>query len=173
MQNIPPRFENCSIETIDPRVKKWIENKEVRQKEGLYLYGDCGTGKTHTAYAIYKNNIDQSKRCRLIKATETFKDIKDFYSYPERYDHNPLTTLLEWDGPLIIDDIGAEKASEWTIETLYILINKRYENVLPTIFTSNYSLEQLAERIGDRNTSRIAGMCEVIKLTGEDKRLNE
>jgi DNA replication protein DnaC len=71
---------------------------------------------------------------------------------------------------LILDDLGAEKASEWVAETLYILIDDRYGNMKPTVFTSNYSPSELAERLGDRIVSRIMEMCRIIEIKTSDKR---
>lgn len=72
-----------------------------------------------------------------------------------------------------LDDIGAEKVTDWVEETLYLIVNKRYEKMMPMIFTSNLPLSGLAEKIGDRTVSRIKEMCHVVKLEGEDRRLKK
>ncbi len=83
---------------------------------------------------------------------------------------------------LILDDIGAEKASEWTQERLYSVIDHRYANCLPLIVTSNLPpgdlpgkpgaapRNPLAGQIGARAESRLAEMCEVVAMTGTDRR---
>ena len=73
---------------------------------------------------------------------------------------------------LILDDIGVERVSDFVLETLYRVINYRYVNMLPTIFTSNLNIQELADKIGDRSVSRIVEMCGVVELTGSDRRLN-
>ena len=70
---------------------------------------------------------------------------------------------------LVIDDIGAEKASEWTAERLYTIIDHRYANCLPLIVTSNLPPSKLAEQTGERSASRLAEMCEVVAMTGTDR----
>ena len=80
--------------------------------------------------------------------------------------------IMDFKGLLFIDDIGAEKMTEWVAETFYLILNYRYNEMLPTIFTSNLSPSELAERIGDRIVSRIIGSSDVIKLDGEDRRLS-
>jgi len=73
---------------------------------------------------------------------------------------------------LILDDIGAEKVSDWTLQSLSIIINNRYEYLKPTIFTSNFNLDQLADKLGDdRIPSRIFGMCYVYHMKNMDRRL--
>ena len=79
---------------------------------------------------------------------------------------------------LIIDDLGKERPSEWTLEKLFTIINNRYENNLPVIITTNYNREKLRERlacnknyeIADSIISRLYEMCKGINITGKDKR---
>ena len=71
---------------------------------------------------------------------------------------------------LVIDDIGTEKPSDWVAETLYNLVNSRYENTKTTIFTSNLELDELADKVDDKLASRITEMTDIIKSTGKDKR---
>ena len=74
-------------------------------------------------------------------------------------------------GVLIIDDLGANKATEWVRQITYYIINEREQRMLPIVITSNFSLEEIAEQIDSRISSRIAGMCKSIKLSGKDRRL--
>ena len=70
-----------------------------------------------------------------------------------------------------MDDMGAEKTTDWSMSTLYVLIDKRYSEMMPTIITSNLTVAEVADKVGDRIASRIAGMCKVIELKGKDRRL--
>jgi len=74
---------------------------------------------------------------------------------------------------LILDDIGAEKVTDWVEEFLYLVVNTRYEKNHPMIFTSNLPLSKLADKIGDRIVSRVKEMCHIIEIKGEDKRLGK
>jgi DNA replication protein DnaC len=71
---------------------------------------------------------------------------------------------------LVIDDIGAEKPSEWTQERIYSVIDHRYANCMPLIVTSNLPPSKLADQIGERAASRLAEMCQVVAMTGTDRR---
>ena len=72
---------------------------------------------------------------------------------------------------LALDDLGSEQVTDWVREQLFLVINSRYEQMLPTIITTNDSLESLEEHVGQRITSRIAGMCQGVVLDGPDYRL--
>ena len=72
---------------------------------------------------------------------------------------------------LALDDIGSEKATDWALQMLYLLIDRRYSQMLKTIITSNLTLDQIADRLDDRISSRIAGMCKIVSIKGKDRRL--
>jgi DNA replication protein DnaC len=75
------------------------------------------------------------------------------------------------DAPLLVlDDLGASKWTEWVEEITYRLINHRYEQCLPSIFTSNLVPAKLREALGERVASRLTEMCDRIVLKGDDRR---
>ena len=76
-------------------------------------------------------------------------------------------------GILFLDDIGAENPSEYVRQTSYLIINGRYEREKQTVFTSNLSPTDLADRIGTRIVSRICETCKIIEITGKDRRLEQ
>lgn len=162
---IPELYKDAWVENCDNKIKHWIENR--KEKTGLYLYGGCGTGKTYTLYAIYRNAILNGYRSRIYNVVELLRLFKKDFNLDERN----FEKCLDYEGVLFLDDLGAEKNSEFVDETLYHLINTRNEKMLPTLFSSNLSLKELAEKNGDRLASRIVEMCEVVELKGEDKRL--
>ena len=72
---------------------------------------------------------------------------------------------------LLLDDVGAEKASEWVKQTLYLIIDGRYGDLKKTYVTSNLTLNQISNQLDDRISSRIAGMTNTIRMAGKDRRL--
>lgn len=74
---------------------------------------------------------------------------------------------------LILDDLGIEKVSDWTLQTLYLILNRRYEESDErfTIITSNLGLDAISKKLDDRIGSRINGMCKILSLKGKDRRL--
>lgn len=71
---------------------------------------------------------------------------------------------------LIIDDLGAAKASEWVEEVTYRLINRRYNHMLPTLITTNLAIKDLRAHLGDRVTSRLAQMTTRVEFEPVDRR---
>jgi DNA replication protein DnaC len=167
---IPPRFEKTKYDDVPKEIKDVVESLNMVRR-GLYIHGDVGTGKTHIVYAVARYVEEtMGKKVRVYTSPDLFAKMRD--SLDGEY-KGFIRDLLEYRGLLIIDDIGAEKPTDWVMEQLYRIINMRYNEILPTIFTSNYSLKDLSEKIDGRIPSRIVEMCEIVELTGKDKRLTK
>lgn len=144
---------------------------------GLYLTGPAGTGKTRLAAAILRQVLVEEDTGgvfgpQFIEVPELLLDIRGtFRDGSERTEEGLLAEYANSD-LLILDDLGAEKPTEWVTQTLYLLINRRYGSEKRTIITSNLGLSELGNRLGDRIVSRVAGMCQVVELTGKDRRLH-
>lgn len=170
-RNIPPRFKGSEI--TYPEISTFLSSFDYTR--GLYIYGECGVGKTRNLYGIYRiflANWQFDKdlpEVRFTNITDFFSDLKQSFDDPNS--EAEIVKKIKTKDILFIDDFGAEKISEWTVEASYRLINYRYEWMLPTFFSSNLSLGKLAENIGDRFSSRIAEMCRLIELQGDDRRL--
>ena len=103
-----------------------------------------------------------------------------------RSTYNPIVRTAEMDilrpvmdaELLVLDDLGAEKPSEWVEETMNLIVNTRYNERRPTIFTTNYldtadeaDLDSLKVRVGFRLHSRLHEMCEFLEYDGGDYRM--
>lgn len=165
--SVPKRFDHATFESLPAVLREKIDNMR-KTRRGVYLWGPVGTGKTYALYAMRERIHQMSITVRLHSAPEMFDMIRDDYQHKDSFN---LDRILANRGILMIDDLGAEKPSEWVTETMFKIINKRYEEVLPTIITSNLDLGELVPRFGDRIASRIAEMCDVVKLDGNDRRL--
>jgi len=173
---LPIRFHNVSYENDVLEVIKKESQKQLKQRDGLYLWGLPGSGKTHIACAIAKNILDFGLEVRFFNTSDFLERLRDEYDNKTKIDEDSnglFRDTMDFRGILIFDDLGAEKASEWVIERLYMIINKKYEDMIPIIFTSNCDLEILSARLGDRITSRIAGMASFIHVNGPDRRLSD
>jgi DNA replication protein DnaC len=71
---------------------------------------------------------------------------------------------------LHLDDVGAEQQTEWVLEQLYSIVNERYEDGRSILITTNLTIEQLRNQVGDRTVSRLAEMCDQYPLFGPDRR---
>ncbi len=163
----PKRFEHAEFSELPAKLRACVDRVRDTRK-GVYLWGPVGSGKTYAVYAMRRRYQEMGLSVRVYSAPEMFDKIRDDYDHKDSFN---LERIMANRGVLIIDDLGAEKASEWISETMFKIINKRYEEVLPTVVTSNLELGEMAERIGDRVASRLAEMCDVIKMDGSDRRI--
>jgi DNA replication protein DnaC len=185
--NIPKRYQHCSLENFaaynESLEKALVQARRVVTAfpvvtRGLLLEGQPGVGKTHLAVAVLKQVIQSSG------ARGLFYDTRDLLRViRSTYDPSIRTTELEILRPvmqadlLVLDDLGAEKTSEWVEETMNLIVNTRYNERRLTIFTSNYmdipeddDPNSLLFRIGHRMRSRLHEMCEFLVLDGADYR---
>jgi DNA replication protein DnaC len=185
--NIPKRYQHCSLgnfaaynESLEHAVLKAqrVAESFPVSTRGLLFEGQPGVGKTHLAVAVLKQVIQTSG------ARGLFYDTRDLLRViRSTYDPSIRTTELEILWPvmradlLVLDDLGAEKASEWVEETMNLIVNTRYNEKRLTIFTSNYQdipddtdSNSLLFRIGYRMRSRLHEMCEFVEMDGADYR---
>lgn len=140
-----------------------------RSSKSIIFYGGTGLGKTHLSLAIANAVINRGYSVVYGTAQNILGDLQnesfgrgDNIRYYER-------AVLNCD-LLILDDLGTEFKSSYTIAALYNIINSRILAKLPTIISTNFSTAELEERYDQRITSRIIGEFSPITLTGNDIR---
>lgn len=162
-KDVPPGLQNIINKYFDNENKFILDGKI---KSSVYIYGTVGTGKTRAAYAI-KNKVDETLG-RWFTWFYNFTDMMMYVKIRESdcKDANDLCLdkISEHKGLLIIDDFGAKQASSFSVDMLYLILNYRYERMLPTIITSNLTLEQVEKDFGERISSRIDRMAVLFKL---------
>ncbi|MDY4522489.1 MAG: ATP-binding protein [Atopobium sp.] len=143
-------------------------SKLAQGGKGAFLFGTCGTGKTYAAAEAVKDALGSSK---LVTVSQLLADIRADFDE----NHGTLERVKGY-RVLVLDDLGVEKITDWSMETLTTLIDYRVCTGKVTIFTSNYRLGELRSLwggvSGQRLASRIAGACELIEVTGKDRRLH-
>ncbi len=157
-----------AVERVEEYLGRWEENKE--DGRGLYLCGGVGVGKTHLAVAVLNELIKRKRVPSLFVTVPEFLDnLRGAYNDPGRNIDEWMDAVKNADF-LVLDDLGAEKPNAWVRERLFVIVNHRYREVLPTVFTSNVGPKDLAEQLGERTASRIIAMCDWIALEGDDYR---
>jgi DNA replication protein DnaC len=142
----------------------------TEDSKGLRLVGSYGCGKTHLTASIIHRLAEQGIGGVFVVVPELLRAIRRGYNQ-QNDDSDRLVKLTEEAPLLVLDDLGAEKPSDWVREQLYVIINRRYENMLPTIVTSNCTTQELVERVGQRTVSRLIEMTTPIKITAKDYRM--
>lgn len=163
------------IKWITNFCKKYDPNEEFK---GLYLHGNFGCGKTYLISALFNELSKKRIRTEIVYFPELLRDIKnDFDNYGDRIEY------LEDVDILLIDDIGAEKVTEWSRdEILGTILQKRMNNYKTTFFTSNLNMEELEVHLQGKGATiddevkarriieRIKQLTENMEMLSENKR---
>ena len=186
--NIPRRYQHCTLDNLrvynDSLVeamgmaRKFVEAYPGGTNRGLLLLGHAGVGKTHIAVAVLRAVIAKTGISALFYETG-----KLLAAIKNSYDPVVLTTPASLLRPvmeapfLVLDDLGAERPTDWVEETMNLIVNTRYSERRMTLFTSNYpdipDIEEpnsLLCRIGFRMRSRLQEMCTTIEIEAADFR---
>jgi DNA replication protein DnaC len=182
-RGLDPRFENAQLSDFSEGVRK-----SLPEDRGAFITGPCGTGKTHLLSALLRSTSAHSAIVvgasgelvlrhpdaypLMTSIHEILLDVRSTFGRDTRITEAEVIDDITSVPVLLLDDLGTEKPTEWALSTIYLVVDRRYRNQLQTYFSSNLSLSELSGHLGDRITSRIAGMTKVIKLTGKDRRLS-
>jgi DNA replication protein DnaC len=184
---IPPRFVRAELENfehdMDTQRSAWQKASAFVDAfpvvdRGLVLYGPHGVGKTHLAVGILKACVrGKGARAFFFETRELLRLVRDTYNRSvEETEMEVLKPLLDAD-LLVLDDLGAERTSEWVQETLGLVVNTRYNSRRATIFTSNLvdtpdstDPRSFIFQLGARTRSRLVEMCDWVEIQGADIR---
>jgi DNA replication protein DnaC len=198
---IPRRYEHCTLDTFEPgfgqadqslaaaylMARQFVSGYPVTTEgRGLLLTGSVGVGKTHLAVGIVQALVvEKGVRALFCDYRELLKRIQ------ESYNPQVLSTELQILTPvfeaevLILDELGAQKPTDWVWDTVALILNTRYNDKRTTLITTNYPNapaalarsadkaireETLGDRIGERMRSRLAEMCVEVEMRGADLR---
>ncbi|GAC1661457.1 MAG: ATP-binding protein [Acidobacteriaceae bacterium] len=187
--------ENRSLKQARLRAQRFVEDYPV-DRVGLLFHGPCGIGKSHLAIGIVRELIIKGIGARYSNTKDLLQNL--------RYSFNPIAQTSEAEllngitecEVLVLDDLGAERLTDWVQETMYHVINSRYQADRTTIITTNLTYggpnpieddapqsrlssdqakratrkETLGDRVGQRIWSRLTEMCRPVAMQGEDQR---
>jgi DNA replication protein DnaC len=178
---VPRRLEAYSFDTYPVTaategavalIRQWV--REFCERS-LLLFGPFGTGKTGLAVAALREAVGTHHVDALFLATPDLLDrIRASYgprdSDADAPTERELMDAVKDTGLLVLDDLGAERPTGWVQEKLFAVINHRYNEQLPCIFTSNLTPEGLAKHLGERTAWRIVEMSDPVRLDGPNLR---
>jgi DNA replication protein DnaC len=145
----------------------------LAEGRGLWLMGDVGTGKTSLAMLVSKAAIEAGHTVAIYSLPLLLSRIRRTYDaeageqgYLEFFDRLTSVDLLH------LDDLGAEKSSDWVLEQLYSIVNERYESQRSMLVTTNLNQGELEDQIGARTVSRLIEICgDPLLMFGDDMRV--
>lgn len=155
-----------------------VSNVVLAEGMGIYIFGDTGTGKTHLTACMVNELINKKYQVLFTNFFEISKMIRSTFNKSSETENDYINRLATIDF-LFIDDLGTERVQNgesdlWLQEKIFDVLNKRYNNKKPTIFSSNHSLNELINDRGfmPKTVDRIAEMStRIIKVEGSSYRL--
>lgn len=146
---------------------------EDHPAKGLWMQGREGTGKTHIAIAILKEVIARGYTGLYWNVPELFLELRRLMAEKAELTEADLFDEALRADLVVLDDLGAERTSDYVLDRLYLMINGRYQNDKATIITTNRTKEELRTQVGPRILSRICEMCVEMEFPdGDYRRLN-
>jgi DNA replication protein DnaC len=191
---IPPRYRGVSFDRppvsdmardlqtrhVVQAARSYIDalDENLTSGRGLWLMGGTGTGKTTLGMLIASVALAQGKTVGvyftpklLTRIRQTYQEAETENAYSQFFERVTSVDLL------YIDDLGAERHTDWVVEQLYAVVNERYESQRAMLVTSNAERDvdegqhQLVEQIGARTVSRLIEICgDPLPLFGTDHR---
>jgi DNA replication protein DnaC len=208
---IPSRFENAGFDNFsagrrqdNPVEHDHLTNAIMAAKRfaadylpnneqgytGLLLQGPTGTGKTHLAVAVLRELMQRGFEGFFFDYQSWLKRMRGAYDAAAGDEHRIVAARALEADVVLLDDLGAERYSEWVEDTITSVINHRYNARRAIIATTNLPIPQLGDswaeknpvtgrhnikdtltdRIGARAVSRLFGMCRIIRISTRDYR---
>ena len=184
---IPPRYSKCSFATFTCEPGTSQENAILQAHQlardypavdrGLLFMGPAGIGKTHLAVSIIRELTEKGFASIFCEFGSLLKQIQDSYNPVSKSSELKVLAPVFQADVLVLDELGATVPTDWVRDTMYQIINRRYNDNKLTIFTTNYldkarseKEQMLEDRIGTRLRSRLYEMCKIVVMDGEDYR---
>lgn len=162
-------FETLPIHTQNrvqiERLQKWHPGL----KQGIMLHGSVGTGKSTACKAIINRFASKTYRCFFINTADVMQKLKDSID-TKGSSVGEVTERFILPNLLVLDDLGTEKSSEWAIEKLFLIFEKRVALSKHTLFTTNLSTEEINRVYGTRIHDRLLEFCSWVHFRGDSFR---
>lgn len=187
-----PKLKQATFENYNPTNKelshakavsmRYAENFSKDNPVSLLLLGNYGTGKSHLSVSITKELMKNNYSCLFINTPKLLTKIRSTYNKNSEHSEDQIIDSLSTVDCLVLDDIGSEQTQQskqkqsdtnqtWATSKLFEIIDSRIGK--HTIFTTNFEPKELQQRLGGRNFSRMMEGVHLIKMYGDDYRLQE
>lgn len=170
--DIPRKFFGKQFERTDDNAaalqaaRDWVDGFDASPLPAPALWGRAGRGKSHLLSAVCVKLIrDRHVNVWFRSTRGLLRDLQDFDGNADQTWQRATTVKV-----LALDDLGAERGTEWRGDQLADLIDARYEAELPIVFATNYPPTAWGEVIDERTASRLRGMSFPIEVSGPDRR---
>jgi DNA replication protein DnaC len=184
---IPARYSKCDFSTFITYENEKLQRACRKAQEfaaafpvvdkGLLFIGPPGIGKTHVAVSVLREVVLKGMRGVYYDTRSLLSTIRSTYNPVTRASEAEVLDEVMRAELLVLDDLGAERLTDWVEETMHLIVNTRYNEKRPTVFTTNYEdvsdvgdLDSLLVRVGYRLHSRLREMCEFLEYDGPDYR---
>jgi len=169
-------FDRPPVTEIRPEVVAHVRrfadtiDAQLDAGRGLWFMGPVGTGKTTLAMLVSKAAASAGRSVAIYSLPRLMNEIRD--THRAERSHVDLLDRLTAVDLLHIDDVGAERTTDWVLEELYSIVNARYEDERSMVITTNITTrEELQDQITIRTVSRLTEMCDELPVMGHDRRM--
>ncbi len=170
-------FDRPPVTDIEPAIvsatRRFADriDEQLDGGRGLWFMGPVGTGKTTLAMLVSKAALAAGRSVAIYSLPRLLNTIRD--THRAERSHVDLLDRLTSVDLLHIDDVGAERTTDWVLEELYSIVNARYEDERSMVISTNIlDREALCEQITERTVSRLTEMCDELPLLGHDRRMD-
>lgn len=168
---VKPRYLDANITVVG--IANYLNTFDYKSGRGLYISGPSRAGKTYAASALAKAFHEKKYSIILISSLSMLDAVK------ASFDGDTKIGIVKFCACdiLLIDDLGKENGNSWVMTTLFQVINERYENMLPTIVTTQYEPDTLIKRMSRQGeyesavaiVERLKETCDLVRLPARKK----
>jgi DNA replication protein DnaC len=173
---IPPLFQEARLEHLSGALQDKIRN--LPADKGLLFWGEPGVGKSYAMAALMRYLLFENCEVKRISYEMLCLQLRDTYKPGSTKTELDVIEPLVAAEKLFIEDVGTtvstgQQESDFSLRTFLVLLDQRLENCRPTFITTNKSIEEFGKSFDQRIASRLQQACEIVHLTGEDRRTSK